>query len=634
MLDAIPARAAIRDRLGALLSAGVVGAPRIAAGRIFHVRRRGTDRQGILYVREGVDAADRVLIDPGSMDPDGLIALDWWYPSLDGRLVAYGLSHGGDELSTLHVRDVALGTDLSDRIPYTQRASVAWTARGFFYTVHPRPGTVPPGDEHYHRRVRYHAVGDDPARDPLVFGEGRAKEDILQVHGSPDGPWVLVTAAHGWTRNDAYLLDASIAGDAITIHEGVDAVSDGFVRGDRVWLRTNLDAPNFRIVAVDPRDPSPERWKTVIAESDDPIESFALTRDRIVVHTLRSAASRLAVWTMTGGFERELPIDGPGTVEGPHADAEGDAVGYMYTSFILPGAAVLADVRDGRAREVARLDAPGGGPSAAPEVHQVTYASRDGTPVTMFVVRRSEAPTRDLPTVLSGYGGFSVARTPAYNAGVAWWVEQGGLYALANLRGGSERGDAWHRAGMLGNKQRVFDDFIGAAEALVAGGWTSPSRLGIEGGSNGGLLVGAALAQRPDLFAAVVCRVPLLDMLRYQNFRIARFWIPEYGSSEDPAAFAWLRAYSPYHNVDPARRYPALLLTTAEGDSRVDPMHAKKMAAQLQSFQDDPPVLLRVDRDAGHGVGKPLDLLREDLADLWSFMAWRLGGEDGMLGLR
>ncbi len=363
-LDALPARAAIRDRLQALLSAGTIGAPRAVGARLFHVRRRGADRQGILYVRDGAEGADRALIDPGAMDPDGLAALDWWYPSLDGRLVAYGLSRGGDELSTLHVRDVTLGDDLPDRIPYTQRASVAWTADGFYYTVHPMPGEVPPGEEHYHRRVRFHVLGEDPRRDPLVFGEGRAKEDILQLHGSPDGRRVLIMAALGWTRNDVYLLDRTHA-SPIVIHEGIEAMSEGLFGGDRLWLRTNEGAPNFRIVAVDPRDPSPRRWETVIAEGEDPIESFAVTRDRIVVHTLRSAASRLAVWTSSGIFERELPLEAPGTVEGPHADARGNAVTYAFTTFLLPGVAVVADARDGSVHELARLELPARAAGAA-----------------------------------------------------------------------------------------------------------------------------------------------------------------------------------------------------------------------------------------------------------------------------
>ncbi|TMC78417.1 MAG: S9 family peptidase, partial [Chloroflexi bacterium] len=313
---------------------------------------------------------------------------------------------------------------------------------------------------------------------------------------------------------------------------------------------------------------------------------------------------------------------------------------YTFQSFTQPLIAFVADARAGRANEIVRLPMPERLNVASIAVEQTRYRSRDGTEISMFLVHRKDVrPTREVPTLLTGYGGFNISRTPAYYPGAAAWVEAGGLFALPNLRGGGEYGERWHRAGMLANKQNVFDDFHAAAETLVSSGWTRPERLAISGGSNGGLLVGAALTQRPELFAAVCCAVPLLDMLRYQNFRIARIWIAEYGSAEDQDQFAWLREYSPYHHVRAGVRYPPVLFTTAEGDSRVDPMHARKMAALLQAQSEDPAsvVLLRVDRDAGHGIGKPLDKQVDDLADQYAFIAWRtrLGmDEPGMLGQR
>jgi prolyl oligopeptidase len=313
-------------------------------------------------------------------------------------------------------------------------------------------------------------------------------------------------------------------------------------------------------------------------------------------------------------------------VSGDHA---GDLVGFTYQSFTVPPIAFTADARSGAVRELVRLPAPAGFDPGSIVVEQTSYASKDGTDVSMFLVHRSDiGPTGRVPTVLNGYGGFNISRTPQYIAGAAAWVEAGGLFALPNLRGGGEYGERWHEAGMLGRKQNVFDDFHAAAEALVARGWTRPERLGVTGGSNGGLLTGVALTQRPELFGAVYCAVPLLDMLRYQNFLIARLWIAEYGSAEDAEQYRWIRAYSPYHHVREGIHYPAVLFTTAEGDSRVDPMHARKMAAllQAQSAEDpDATVLLRVDRDAGHGIGKPLDKQVDDLADQYAFLAWRLG---------
>ena len=628
VLDAVPQRACFAERLRELLAVGLLETPRPVAGRLFHVRRAGAQKQSVLYVRDGLDGADRPLIDPNALDADGLVTIDWWYASGDARYVAYGLSRGGTEMSTLHVRDVATGHDLPDVIPHTQRARVAWVPGGFYYTVHPAPGSVPPGDEHYHRRVKYHRLGDDPAADVLVFGEGQAKERILDVATSPNGRWVLLAAFDGWVRSDVYLLDREHPELGIrTVVEGADAITEGDPADDRLVLRTNLGSPKYRIVTADPSDPS--RWTTVVAEGPHAIEGFRLTRDRMAVHTLERATSRLALWTLDGRKEREVELpelgalSGSGNDIGLSSDERGDVVTYTFQSFARPPASYAVDARTGTQRELVRLPRPEGIPEVT--VDQTRYRSKDGTEVTMFLVHRAEVrPTADVPTLLTGYGGFNVSRTPLYSAAAVLWAESGGLYALPNLRGGGEYGEGWHRAGMLGSKQNVFDDFHAAAEHLVRSGWTRTERLGIQGGSNGGLLVGAAMTQRPDLYGAVACAVPLLDMLHYQHLLIARFWIAEYGSSEDPMQIRWLRAYSPYHNVRAGTRYPPVLFTTADGDSRVDPMHARKMAALLQSDTDGL-VLLRVDRDAGHGIGKPLDKQVDDLADMTGFLAWRLG---------
>jgi prolyl oligopeptidase len=638
VLDGLPERSVFARRLRELLAVGLLSTPRPIAGRIFHTRREGEQKQAALYVRDSLGAPDRALVDPNILDPDGLITLDWYYPSPDARYVAYGLSRGGDELSTLHVIETATGTELADRIPHTQRSTVAWADRGFYYTVHPAPGSVPPGDEHYYRRVRYHRLGDDPAKDELVFGEGRPKEDILGVSASSDGRWVLLSAYKGWARSDLYLLDRRHPERGIvTVLEGQEAIADGFVLEGRLWLRTNLDAPNYRIVSAPCESPAAPQWQTVVPEGADVIESFDRTRDRLAVLRLVRATSRLATYDVHGKDEREVRLPSLGAIEIVEGEHDGDRVGYTFQSFTEPPAAFVADARTGGTAEIMRLRAPVRRRAARILVEQTSYTSRDGTEITMFLVHRDDVRrTGDVPTVLTGYGGFNLSRTPLYAAGPAAWVEAGGLFALPNLRGGGEYGERWHRAGMLGKKQNVFDDFHAAAEALIAQGWTNPRRLAITGGSNGGLLVGAALTQRPELFAAVCCAVPLLDMLRYQNFRIARFWIAEYGSAEDPVQAEWLRRYSPYHNIRAGVRYPAVLLTTAEGDSRVDPMHARKMAALLQAQSEDPEsvVLLRVDRDAGHGIGKPLDKQVDDFADQYGFMAWRTGlrlNETGML---
>jgi len=635
-LDAVPERSRFATRLRELLGVGLLGVPKPVAGRVFFERRSAGARQMVLFVHER--GHERALIDPNQLDATGLIALDWWYPSPDGMLVAFGLSRGGTEMSILHVLDVASGERLPDEIAHTQRARVAWSGDGFYYTVHPAPGTVPPGDEHYYRRVRYHRLGDDPARDPLVFGDGLPKESLLSVAADAKGRWVVLSAAQGWSRNDLYLLtrDAGSDGPRVMI-EGADGLSQPTVAGGRIWIRTNVGSPNYRIDVADPS--APEQWRTVVPESEHPIESFDVTRSHIIVHTLVDASSRLSVWSHDGAWERDLMLDpfvalsDRPPVISPAADPESERFGYTVDSFTRPPVAYVGDADTGLSEVVAELEIPAGFDASALTVEQQWYASKDGTKVPMFLVHRGDVrPSGDVPTILNGYGGFNIARTPAFSGSVAAWVEAGGLYVVANLRGGAEFGERWHRAGMRANKQNVFDDFAAAAEALAATGWTTAARLGISGGSNGGLLVGAAMTQRPELFGAVACAVPLLDMLRYQNFLIARFWINEYGSSEDAEQFRWLRAYSPYHNTHAGTRYPAVLFTTAEGDSRVDPGHARKMTALLQHLQRDESdaiTLLRVDRDAGHGIGKPLDKQVDDYADQLAFFAWRLGIRTG-----
>ena len=627
-LDAVPERARLAARLRELLGIGLLGAPRPAGDRVFYERRAPGERQSVLLVR--ADSRERVVVDPNALDPDGLVTLDWWYPSLDGRLVAYGLSRGGTELSTLRVIDVATGRILPDEIPHTQRSKVTWvrgvSGVGFYYTVHPSPGSVPPGDEHYYRTVRFHLIGEDPANDDEVFGDGLPKETIVGVDADPGGRWVALSAFEGWTRNDVFLLDRATPGAPVMpVVVGADGISVAVMAAGRLWLRTNVGTPNYRIDVVEPETLA---RRTVVPESERPIESFDVTRDQVIVHTLERAASRLAIWTHAAYHERDVSLDGLMTVIGPTADPVGHTFGYTVQSFASPPAALVVDARDGDAVEVARLELPRTFDPNTIAVDQDTYRSKDGTEIPMFLVhRRDVVPTGEVPTILTGYGGFNVSRTPQYSAAAATWADAGGLYVVANLRGGAEFGERWHRAGMLGNKQNVFDDFAAAADALVAQGWTSRAHLGITGGSNGGLLVGAALTQRPDLCAAVVCAVPLLDMLRYQNFLIARFWIAEYGSAEDPVQYEWLRAYSPYHNTRAGARYPAVLFTTAEGDSRVDPSHARKMTALMQWLQRDDPdatTLLRVDRDAGHGIGKPLGKQVEDFADQLAFLAARL----------
>ncbi len=629
-LDALPGREGVRAQLERLFAIGTLSPPTPRGGRYFYERRSGGQEQPVLLLREGADGADRVLLDPASLSADAASALDWYVPSEDGRLLAYGVSQGGTEQSTLRVMRVDDATRLPDEIPWTRACSLEWLpdGSGFFYTRYPEPGSVAPGEESYNRHVFLHALGADWRADARVFGPGRPPEDWPSVHLSPNGRWLAVSVSRGWTRTDVYLMDrAAGAPRFVTVVEGEDALFAVTVRDDRLYLHTNLGAPRCKLLAADLQRPERGSWRELISEGPDVLDAVAVVGERLVAHTLRQASSRLALHDRDGRLLRELELPTIGTIAGITGAWDGAEAFFGFSSYTVPPAVYRITLEDGAAAPWQRVEA-----DVDPGAYTVTLEwlrSRDGTPVSMFLVRRADRPTDAAgAAVLNGYGGFNIALTPAFGRGLVHFLERGGLYAVAHLRGGGEYGEAWHRAGMLERKQNVFDDFIAAAEHLVARGHAAKDRLAILGGSNGGLLVGAALTQRPDLFRAVVCQVPLLDMLRYHRFRIARLWIPEYGDPEDPAAFQWLEAYSPYHRVVDGTRYPAVLITTGASDSRVDPMHARKMAARLQAATaSGRPILLRVEERAGHGQGKPISKVIEEWTDVWSFLFSELGFE-------
>ena len=629
MLESLPNRHAVRTRLDRLFLIGSVGSPAVRGSRYFYQRRDGRQDQPVLVMHDGTE---RIILDPNTLSSGGIVALDWWYPSDDGRLLALGLSEGGTELSTLHVLDVDTGQQFdAETIPHTRACSLAWLpdSSGFYYTRYPQPGSVPSGEEMYNRHVFLHLLGHNWQSDPKVFGSGRAREDWPNVEVSRSGRWLAIEVQQGWVRSEVYVLDRHHTDRGIVaVHAGVEAMARPVFAGERLLLHTNRDAPNWAVYEVDPAQPSRENWQVVIAEQRDRVlDSVAPAAGRLVAHEMVNATSQLRVYDLSGSLQTEVQLPSLGTVVGIGGEWDNDRVALGFTSFAQPSTAYRMDIRSGRFELLAQVELPGDFDASRYAVRQDWYTSRDGTRVSIFLVHRRDLDFDEpRPTILTGYGGFNVSRTPMFVAALPMWLDAGGLYALPNLRGGGEYGAAWHRAGMLERKQNVFDDFVSAAEWLIASGYSTAGGLAITGGSNGGLLVGAALTQRPDLFKAVVCQVPLLDMLRYQNLRIARLWIAEYGSAEDPAQFEWLYAYSPYHHVSAGIRYPATFLLTAEGDSRVDPMHARKMAARLQAAtsSSDAPILLRVETAAGHGQGKPRSKQLEEAIDIWSFLTWQL----------
>jgi prolyl oligopeptidase len=630
-LEAVPQRAAVRARLDQLLSTGLVGTPVLRGQRAFYQRRDGQADQSVLVMRDTPDGAERTIVDPNSLSARGIVALDWWHPSDDGQLLAYGTSEGGTELSTLRLLDTSAGAHLhADQIPYTRFASIAWLpdSSGFYYTRFPTPGSVPAGEEVYNRHVFFHPLGQRWEDDQEVFGAGRAAEDSPDINISHSGRWFTVDVRQGWARTELYLLDREHPERGfVALQEGVAAFATTVFAGDRLLVLTNEGAPNYALYEVDPEQPARDRWRLVLAErSDRVLDGVQPIAGRLVTHEMQNATSHVRLYAPDGTLQSEVQLPSIGSVTGIGGEWTGERMTLCFTSFTQPPAAYTVDFETSVAQVFAQGELPPGFDAARYVVEQEWYPSKDGTRISMFLVHKRDL-VRDgnSPTLLTGYGGFNISRTPMFVSALALWLDAGGLYALPNLRGGGEYGEAWHQAGMLEHKQNVFDDFIAAAEWLIERGYTRTERLAISGGSNGGLLVGAALTQRPDLFQAVVCQVPLLDMLRYQKLLIARLWVAEYGSADDAQQFPWLYAYSPYHRVVPGERYPATFLLTAEGDSRVDPMHARKMAALLQSANgSQAPILLRVETSAGHGQGKPRSKQLDEATDVWSFLFWQL----------
>jgi prolyl oligopeptidase len=632
LLDPLPGREKLRLRLLQLASVGTITNPFVGGNYYFYLRREGTQNQPVLLVREGVHGKDRPLVDVNEMAADGTVALDWWYPSDDGRYVAYGISAGGSEESTLHVVETATGKVLPDTIPRTRFSSVAWLKddSAFYYTRRPKKGEVPAGEEVYHAKVFFHVLGSDPAKDPLIFGEGRNPQDIPAVSLPDDNDrWLLITVFEGWTKTEMYLQDLKAGTPPVPVTQGKNFIYQGEVFRDKLYITTNEDASHYRAFVVGTAHPQRENWKEIIPESDAVLQNLTVFGGRLLGQYEKNASSRLKLFDLDGKPLGDIDLPAIGTVFGLGGRWDRDQVFIAFQSFTIPPSVYEVNLASRQTALWDEIHVPVD-PSDY-QVKQVWFTSKDGTRVPMFLFHKKGIQLDGKnPTLLTGYGGFNISLTPTFVATRFVWLEHGGVYAVANLRGGAEFGEAWHRAGMLDKKQNVFDDFIAAAEFLISDKITDKDHLAIQGGSNGGLLMGAVFTQRPDLFRAVICAVPLLDMLRYQKFQIAKLWIPEYGSVDDPKQFQWLYAYSPYQHVKPGAEYPAIMFMTADTDTRVDPMHAKKMAALMQAEAANGrsrsrPILLRVETKAGHGAGKPVTKQIEEGVDIYSFLFWQLG---------
>jgi len=633
VLDALPGRATVSAELESLLSLPAWGTPREAGEWLFYSLRRGDEAQPVLYVQRGQSGERRELVNVNRLDPSGDLALDWYQPSRDGRYVAFGTYRAGDENTLCRVLETATGRWLTDEIA-GRVDPVAWLDDGEHFFVRKLKDAADP----YSGQVTLHRVGRAAADDPILFTQ-YTEGPLATTWGpspivDPSGRWLVIAYYTGTDSNDLWFYDLQ-ATDKLVRRDllvGERALTGGFIAGDTFFALTTHGASNKRVVAFDLDSERPEQFRELIAARDDAvIVDIAPALDRIVVDTLVSAQSRLEVFDRAGKREGAIELPGIGSAS-IVTNEERSSAWLRFENFAEPASLHRVDLATRRTELWQRTELAAAADEPKLVVKQIEYRSADGTSVPMFLVHRADlALDGTNPTILYGYGGFDISMTPAFLTAWRPWLTRGGVYAIANLRGGGERGAAWHQAGMLEQKQNVFDDFYAAADWLVANGYTRRDRLGVSGRSNGGLLTGVTITQRPDLAAAAIVGVPLLDMLRYQHFLMARYWVPEYGSAEDPAQFGFLERYSPYQNVVPGTAYPAVLLTAAENDSRVHPLHARKMAAALQAATtSDPagrPVLLRVDRDVGHGPGKPLEARIRDAADELLFMAHQLGLE-------
>jgi len=623
ILEQLPWRERLRDHITRLTKIDTIGFPRAREGRYFFTKRKADQELSVIYLREGRDGEDQVLVDPHPWSDDHSKSATLMSVSDDGGVLAYGIREGGQDEVEVHFLDVEGREELPLTLSKARYFGVSLTpdASAVIYTRHGEEGS---------RVYRRPLTADGEER--LLFGEGYGPDKIIIGVLSEDGRWLAYNVLYGSAadRSEIHLQDLAGEGKIVpVVTTDLDARFFGGVAGDQLILQTNWEAPNSRVLAAPATDPAQENWREIVPEREEAVlSSISPTGGRLFVSFLQDVQSRVVAFDPESGEELEtIEFDTIGTVGNVGGQWDSDEAFFLFTSFHIPTTVYRYDVTTGEREVWDRVEIPVDVDDF--EVRQVFYSSKDGTRVPMFLIhRRGLETTGDHPTLLSGYGGFNVSLTPRFSSQMALWVESGGVAAVANLRGGGEYGEEWHKAGMRENKQNVFDDFLAAAEWLVEEGYTNPEKLAIRGGSNGGLLVGAAMTQRPELFEAVVCTVPLLDMVRYHKFMVAQFWVSEYGSAEDPEQLKYLLAYSPYHNVEPGTEYPATLFITGDGDTRVAPLHARKMTALVQERNaSGEPVMLRYHTRAGHSGGRPVNKQIEDALDSFTFLFWQLGME-------
>lgn len=625
-LEKIPQRAEIRSRLEKLWNFERFGTPTKRGNRYFFSRNDGLQNQNVMYVMDGLDATPKLFLDPNKLSTDGTVSLTNFDIDYDGTKVVYGVSDGGSDWRTFHVREVATGKDLSDEIKWAKFSSAAWArnGKGFFYSRYdePQKGAELSG-ANYYNKLYYHELGTPQSDDTLIYERKDQKEWGFGAVVSDDGGYLFIHINEGTDpKNRLFYKVLSVADSpVIELINEYDA-SYEFIDNDGpvIWIRTDLNAPKGRVIAIDLRNPARDNWKQIIPEQSDTLQTVSLVNNSFVASYLKDAHSVVKLFNYDGQMVKELALPGLGSAGGFYGRKTDKETFYTFASFNQPWTVYRYDFAAGQSK-VFRQPKVDFNPDNY-ETKQVFYSSKDGTQVPMFICHKKGLKlTGDNPTFLYGYGGFNIPVPPSFSVSNLVWMERGGVYAQANLRGGGEYGKTWHDGGRLLNKQNVFDDFISAAEWLIDNKYTKSGKLAIGGTSNGGLLIGACMVQRPDLYGACLPNVGVLDMLRFQHFTIGYAWTSDYGKIEDEAMFKYLHRYSPYHNVKKGTCYPPTMVTTGDHDDRVVPAHSFKFAAALQEAQAcENPVLIRIETRAGHGAGKPTKIQIEEAADRWAFV--------------
>ena len=629
-LDKIPYRGGIRDRLTKLWNYERFTVPGQEGGRYFYEHNNGLQNQNVLLVADSLNAEPRVLLDPNTLSSDGTVALSGTAITDDGKLMAYGTAASGSDWMEWHVRDVDTGKDLPDLIKWVKFSGASWTkdGKGFFYSRYdePKEGSAL-RDTNYFQKLYYHRLGTPQAEDKLIYERPDNKELGFNGFVTDDGRYLMIHVWQGTSpKNRLYYKDLSQPdAPVVKLLDDFDA-SYNFIDNDGpvFWIHTDLEAPRGRLIAIDTRHPERSNWKTVVPQGADKLESANVVDNLFLLSYLKDARTEVRVYDLKGKFVRNVDVPGIGTANGFGGKRKDKETFYAFTSFISPTTVYRYDPQAGTSSifRQPKVDFD----ATQFETKQVFYHSKDGTRIPMFLTyKKGLKLDGQNPTLLYAYGGFDISMTPSFSVPNIVWLEMGGIYALPNLRGGGEYGEEWHLAGTKAKKQNVFDDFIAAAEWLIANKYTSTPKLAIRGGSNGGLLIGACLTQRPDLYGATLPLVGVMDMLRFQKFTIGWAWTSDYGSSDNPEDFKALYAYSPLHNLKLGTKYPPTLIATADHDDRVMPAHSFKFAATMQADQAGPaPVLIRIETKAGHGAGKPISKIIDEMADEWAFVAHNL----------